>query len=92
MNALPSRHIQVLGFDCPTCRKTHDRIAAVAARLGVVLHLEKVSDPRQIAAYRLLAPPGVVVAGRLVYCGGLPKDRLIEAWLMESQPTSGTEE
>ncbi len=75
------RHVQVLGFDCAACRKTHARIAEVAAALGLQIRLQKVGDPRLLAEHRVLVPPGVVVDGRLVHSGGVPERRLIEAWL-----------
>lgn len=75
------RHVQVLGFDCATCRKTHARIAEVASALGVAIRLEKVDDPRVMAEHRVMVPPGVVVDGRLVHSGGVPQRQLIEGWL-----------
>lgn len=77
-------HIQVLGFDCATCRKAHARIAEVAAALAVDIRLDKVDDPRVLAEYRVMVPPGIVVDGRLVYSGGVPDRRTIEGWLGKS--------
>jgi hypothetical protein len=80
------KHIRVLGFDCAACRKAHARIAEVAAELGAAVRLEKVSDPRELAAARVLVPPGIVVDGKLLYSGGVPDRKRIESWL--AQPAS----
>jgi hypothetical protein len=75
------KHIRVLGFDCAACRKAHARIAEVAADLSADICLEKTGDPSELAAAGVLAPPGVMVEGRLVYSGGVPARKLIKSWL-----------
>jgi len=54
-------HIEVLGFDCGACRKTHRLLVAAAERLGVPARIDKVSDPARIAG-----APGV--SGRRPRC------------------------
>jgi hypothetical protein len=78
------KHVLVLGFNCPACRKTHARIAEVAASLGADIRLDKVEDPRTLAEYRVMVPPGVVVDGHLVYSGGVPDRKTIAAWLADA--------
>lgn len=73
--------VEVLGFECAACRKTFERIETMARELGLPIKLEKVSDPARIAAYRILAVPGVVVDGVLVHSGGVPDPRRIARWL-----------
>lgn len=80
------KHIRVLGFDCTACRKAHTRIVEVAAKLDADIRLEKVDDPRELVAARVLVPPGVMVDGRLVYSGGVPDRKLIESWLAQPAP------
>ncbi len=74
--------IEVLGFDCPTCRKTFRLIEETVCELGIEARLEKVSDPARIAGYRVLAVPGVSVDGRLVHQGGTPGRETIASWLI----------
>lgn len=73
--------IEVLGFECAACRKTFARIETMARELGIAILLEKVGDPARIAAYRVLAVPGVVVDGVLVHSGGVPDRKRIAQWL-----------
>lgn len=75
--------VEVLGFDCPACRKAYRLIEETAHEMGVRIALEKVSDPARIAAHRVLNVPGVVVAGRLVHSGGTPSRKQIETWLTQ---------
>lgn len=76
-----THHIEVLGFNCVACRKTCRLVEEVAKELGVVIRLEKVSDPTRIAAYRVLAVPAVAINGRLLYSGSLPSRKIITTWL-----------
>jgi hypothetical protein len=52
-----------------------------ADRLGVPVSIEKVTDYPTIAGYGIAATPGVVVDGRLVHAGGLPKPDSVAQWL-----------
>jgi small redox-active disulfide protein 2 len=73
--------IEVLGFDCPACRKTFRLVGETARELGIEIDLEKVSDPARIAGYRVLSVPGVAVDGRLVHQGSAPNRNIIADWL-----------
>ncbi|MBN8758826.1 MAG: hypothetical protein BGO61_05600 [Thiobacillus sp. 65-69] len=74
-------HIEILGFDCPACRKTFRLVEETVRELGIEARLEKVSDPARIAGYRVLAVPGVALDGRLVHQGGAPSRNSIIDWL-----------
>ncbi|MFY9829794.1 MAG: thioredoxin family protein, partial [Rhodoplanes sp.] len=54
---------------------------AEADRLGVEIAIEKITDYAAIAGYGIAATPGVVVDGRVVHSGGLPKPDNIAKWL-----------
>ena len=61
--------IKVLG---PGCK---------AREMGVDLQVEKVTDIAAIMGYGVMSTPGVVVDGKVVHAGGLPKPDAIEGWL-----------
>ncbi|MBN8761979.1 MAG: hypothetical protein BGP20_14895 [Thiobacillus sp. 63-78] len=85
------RYVEVLGFDCPACRKTFRLIDETARDMGIEIHLEKVSDPARIASYRVLSVPGVVLDGRLVHQGSAPSRKLVTTWLCaQPQPEGET--
>lgn len=76
-----THHIEVLGFDCPACRKTFRLFGEVAQELGIDIRLEKVDDPERIAAYRVLSVPAVVIDGKLLHSGSSPSRKAIANWL-----------
>jgi small redox-active disulfide protein 2 len=75
------KDVKVLGSGCKRCEQTAAMLEQEAARLGVEIRLEKVTDYGAIAAYGIVSTPGVVVDGRVVHAGGLPKPDSIAEWL-----------
>lgn len=75
------KQIKVLGSGCKRCIATAAMIEAEAARLGVPVMVEKVTDYAAIAGYAAMATPGVVVDGKLVHAGGLPRSDDVAQWL-----------
>lgn len=73
--------IKVLGPGCKRCAATAEMLQAEADRLGVEVAIEKVTDYAVIAGYGIAATPGVVVDGKVVHSGGLPKTDNIAKWL-----------
>lgn len=73
--------VKVLGPGCKRCVATAEMVQAEAARLGVPVTIEKVTDMAAIAGYGVAATPGVVVDGKVVHAGGLPKPDSVAAWL-----------
>ena len=73
--------IKVLGTGCSKCKSTVALIQDVAGELGVAIELEKVEDFTKIATYGIMSTPGVVVNGKVVHAGGIPKREVIETWL-----------
>jgi hypothetical protein len=56
-------------------------VQAEAARLGVGIKLEKVTDYAAIAGYGIASTPGIVIDGKVVHAGGLPKADDVARWL-----------
>ena len=52
-----------------------------ARKLGVEIALEKVTDFAEIAGYGVASTPGVVIDGKVVHAGGLPKSDDMAKWL-----------
>ena len=77
--------IEVLGPGCPSCRKAEEEVRKAALSLGwteeedfVIL---KVGEPGNIAARGVLFTPGVIVDGKVVSSGKVPKQADILGWL-----------
>jgi Thioredoxin domain len=75
------KNVKVLGSGCKRCRATAAMIEAEATRLGVPVSIEKVTDPAAIAGYGAMSTPGVVIDGRLVHAGGVPRADDLARWL-----------
>jgi len=52
-----------------------------ADRLGVPVKIEKVTDYAAIAGYGIASTPGIVIDGKVVHAGGLPKSDDLARWL-----------
>jgi len=75
------RDIKVLGPGCKRCQTAEDMVKAEAARLGVDVQVEKITDYAEIAGYGIASTPGIVIDGRVVHAGGLPKTEDLAKWL-----------
>jgi small redox-active disulfide protein 2 len=73
--------IKILGSGCKRCIATAEMAHAEAKKLGVEIALEKVTDFVEIANYGIVATPGVVIDGKVVHAGGLPKPEDMAKWL-----------
>ena len=72
--------IKVLGTGCTNCRTTIALIEEVAKTRGVAVDLQKVEDLQQIMGFGVMSTPGVVIDGKVVHAGGVPKREKIEQW------------
>ena len=76
------KDVKVLGPGCKRCETTAAMVRDAAAKLGVEVSLEKITDVAAIARFGVMATPGVVVDGKLVHAGGLPTATAVENWLL----------
>lgn len=75
------KDIKVLGPGCKRCQTTEDMVKAEAVRLGIDVKVEKVTDYAAIAGYGVVSTPGIVIDGKVVHAGGLPKGEDLTRWL-----------
>ena len=73
--------IKVLGSCCSKCDDTIALIEQVAKARGVSVDVEKVADIQRIMGYGVMSTPGVVIDGKVVHAGGMPKREKVEQWL-----------
>jgi small redox-active disulfide protein 2 len=74
------KNIKVLGTGCANCKNTVKLIEEVARTKQEEIQLEKVEKIQDIAGYRIMATPGVVIDGRVVHTGGVPSREKVESW------------
>jgi len=77
--------IKVLGPGCPRCGEVERRVMNVLAELGIAANVEKVSDIRKIMEYKILGTPGLVINGKVVSSGKIPRPEEIKTWIQEAQ-------
>lgn len=75
------KNVKILGPGCKRCVDTAALMQGEADRLGIEICLEKVTDYAEIAKFGIASTPGVVVDGKVVHAGGLPKAENISSWL-----------
>ena len=84
--------IKVLGTGCCATGKSSaelmERIEQAARAKGVPVTLTRVEELRDIMGYGVMSMPGVVIDGKVVHAGGLPKRDKIEEWLAGQSPRS----
>jgi protein-disulfide isomerase len=56
-------------------------VQAEANKLGIPVKVEKVTDFAAIAGYGIASTPGIVIDGKVVHAGGLPKLEDLARWL-----------
>lgn len=75
------KNVKILGSGCKRCIATADMATAEAKKLGVDIELEKVTDFADIAKFGIASTPGIVIDGKVVHAGGLPKPEDMAKWL-----------
>jgi small redox-active disulfide protein 2 len=75
------KNVKILGPGCKRCAATAEMVQSQAARLGAPITLEKITDYAAIAEYGIASTPGIVIDGKVVHAGGLPKPENVAGWL-----------
>ncbi len=75
------KDVKVFGPGCKRCETAETMVKDAAAKLGVEVDVEKITDPRSIAMAGVMSTPGISVDGKLVHAGGLPDKAKLEGWL-----------
>lgn len=73
--------VKVYGPGCNRCETTEAMVKKAAAKLGIAVEVEKVTDAKSIAMAGIMSTPGIAVDGKLVHAGGLPDTAKLEGWL-----------
>ncbi len=76
--------IKILGMGCPKCREVEKRVVNALAELGIAASVEKVVDITKIMEYKVLGTPGLVIDGKVVSTGKIPRPEEIKAWIQQA--------
>lgn len=73
--------IKVLGSGCANCKRLEALVHEVIGEMNAPAQVEKVTDFKEIAAYGILATPGLVVEGVVKSAGRIPKKAEVASWV-----------
>jgi small redox-active disulfide protein 2 len=75
------KDVKVLGSGCKRCVATAEMVQSEADKLGIAVNIEKVTDCAAIADFGIVSTPGIVIDGKVMHAGGLPKPDDLARWL-----------
>lgn len=75
------KQVKVLGPGCKRCDALVTMVKEASDKSGIEVSVEKITDYAEIAKAGVASTPGLVIDGKLVHAGGLPKPDSISAWL-----------
>lgn len=73
--------VKILGTGCKKCQALENKVREIVAQNKIDASIEKVSEIQDIINYGIMMTPGLVVNGKVVSSGIIPKDEQIIAWL-----------
>jgi small redox-active disulfide protein 2 len=73
--------IKILGPGCAKCHQVERLVKEVVAETGSDAEIDHVTDFKEIAAYGVFTTPSVVVDGKVVSVGKVPKKEEIKGWM-----------
>jgi len=77
--------IRILGPGCPRCGEVEKRTINALAELNVGADVQKVTDIKKIAEYKIFSTPGLVINGKVKSSGRIPSQEEIKRWIREEQ-------
>jgi len=75
--------IKILGPGCPRCHEVERRTINALAELNVAADVQKISDIKKIMEYNIISTPGLVINGKVMCSGRIPRVEEIKAWIQE---------
>ena len=73
--------IKILGPGCAKCHQVEKLVTEAVAEAGADAKIAHVTDFKEIAAYGVFTTPSVVVDGKVVSVGKVPRKEEIKGWL-----------
>lgn len=75
--------IEILGTGCPKCNLLESTARSAAGKLGVPFEIDHVRDINAITNRGVMMTPALVVDGKVVVSGRVPKESEISAILKQ---------
>lgn len=77
-------NIEVVGMGCARCDELENNVRDLLSEMGIAAGLRHVSDIKEIARYKLLGSPALVINNKVVSVGELPPKSKIRQWIIEA--------
>lgn len=73
--------VKILGTGCAKCKKLEEMVKNVMKENNISGDVEKVTQIEEIMKFGIMMTPGLVIDGKVVSSGNLPKEEQILSWL-----------
>ena len=77
--------IEILGTDCPKCKKLTELVGEAINELGVSAEIIKITDINKIIDYKVLVTPALAIDGDAMVVGRIPSKEEIIKWIEEKK-------
>jgi hypothetical protein len=77
-------NIEVVGMGCARCDELENDVRDLLSELNIAAGLRHVSDIKEIARYKLLGSPALVINNKVVSVGEVPPKSKIREWIIEA--------
>jgi hypothetical protein len=77
-------NIEVVGMGCARCNELENDVRDLLSEMNIAAGLRHVSDIKEIARYKLLGSPALVINNKVVSVGEVPPKSKIREWIIEA--------
>lgn len=78
--------IAVLGTGCTKCKTLYERVKKVVEENQCSVTIIKIEDITEIMKFGVITTPAIVIDGKVIMQGRLPKESEIKEWLSDRKP------
>jgi hypothetical protein len=77
-------NIEVVGMGCARCDQLENDVRDLLSEMKIAASLRHVSDIKEIARYKLLGSPALVINNKVVAVGEVPPKSKIRQWIIDA--------
>jgi hypothetical protein len=81
--------VKVLGAGCSQCRALTQTIMEILTELQLPAGVDHITDMKEIARYRVMGSPALIINGKTLAVGSVPPKDRIKKWLLEANAAQG---
>lgn len=81
--------VKVLGVGCSQCRALTQMIMEILTELKLPANVDHITDMKEIARYRVMGSPALLINGKTRAVGSVPPRDRIKKWLLEASAAVG---